>query len=134
MKKSLLVTLACAALVGVFLLPNLYATDAPDTLTIKPPEGVRARKSPVEFSHVKHKDLDCTKCHHMWDGKSEAEIQPCTDSGCHDVFKPNPKERRSIKYFYNAYHDQCYKGCHMDLKKAGKPTGPTGCNGCHPRN
>ncbi|MGM0610261.1 MAG: cytochrome c3 family protein [Thermodesulfobacteriota bacterium] len=132
MRKSLLITLVCTALVGVFLLPNLYAVDVPGDMVIKPPEEVKARKAPVEFSHAKHGDIDCTKCHHMWDGK--AEIQPCTDSGCHDIFKPKPNERRSIEYYYNAYHEQCYKTCHMDLKKAGKPTGPTSCNDCHPNN
>ncbi|MFP4167337.1 MAG: cytochrome c3 family protein [Desulfonatronovibrionaceae bacterium] len=131
MKKSLIVTLACTTLIGVFMLSNLYATDVPDELTIQPPEEVNARKSAVDFSHDSHEDIDCTKCHHMWDG--ESDIQPCMDSGCHDIVKPNPKERRSIEYYYNAYHDMCYKGCHMDQKKAGEPTGPTSCNGCHPK-
>ena len=36
------------------------------------------------------------------------------------------------KYHYSAIHANC-QGCHKDLKKAKKPTGPTACKDCHPK-
>jgi len=132
MKKSLFVALVCAALVGAFVLPNLYAVDVPDDMLLKAPAGVKMKKAPVPFSHKgAHKGIECTKCHHTWDGKSP--IKKCTDAGCHDIAKAKGKDRKSIKYFYTAYHKLCMKGCHKELKKAGKKTGPTSCNGCHPK-
>ncbi|MFP4515929.1 MAG: cytochrome c3 family protein [bacterium] len=112
------------------------APEVPDELLLKAPEGVEPKQSPVEFSHIVHQDLDCTACHHEWDGTSE--IQGCSDSGCHDLLFPkSPQDRKDPLYFYNAYHDRQSEiscvGCHSALKKAGNPTGPTGCVDCHPK-
>lgn len=132
MKRSWLVGVLAALVAGLFLIPNLWAVDAPKgDIMLKAPAGVKAKKAPVKFSHAEHAAFDCTKCHHEWDGK--AAIKKCTDAGCHDIFKAKGKDKKSIKYYYNAYHDMCMKGCHKDLKKAGKETGPTACNGCHPK-
>ena len=81
------------------------------------------KKPPVTFSHAKHATAvsDCKTCHHTWDGK--ADIVKC--SKCHTGRKSGKKD--NIK---NTMHKKC-KGCHKDLKKAGKKAGPTSCKKCH---
>jgi hypothetical protein len=94
------------------------------------------KQAPVSFSHGSHSDLECTACHHMWDGKGD--IGGCMDQGCHDLVQAvTPQERRDPLYFYNAFHARtslisCV-GCHSDGRKAGLPTGPVGCQECHTR-
>jgi hypothetical protein len=134
MKKSLFVSLICAALMCMFAAPSLYAVDAPGDLMIAPPEGMKFKrgkaKPPVPFSHEKHAEFDCTTCHHTWDG--ESDIQKCTDSGCHDSLEYKTRENKDdIALVEIAYHEMCYKGCHRDLKKEKKATGPTSCGKCH---
>lgn len=60
--------------------------------------------------------------------------------------KPVKDPAMKIRYFKKAYHDMCI-GCHKEIKKKNKaleaskaslgeklaPTGPTGCNQCHPK-
>jgi len=132
MKKSLLVSLFCAALLCMFAVPSAFAVEAPaGDMMITAPEGAKTKKKPVAFSHVKHGEFKCQDCHHTWDGK--APIKKCTDSGCHDIVAAKGKDKKDIKYFETAFHNSCYKGCHKDLKKAGKKTGPTACGKCHPK-
>lgn len=142
MKKSMIMSLATVALVLAFVLPNLYAAQvqAPgDDYMISKPAGVEAKEKSLPFAHSKHAAVACADCHHTvvdgkvapWDGTSP--VQGCTSAGCHDVFAAEtPEEKRNIKFFEKAYHDQCL-GCHRDLKKAEKPTGPVACVGCHPK-
>ena len=133
MKKSLFVSLIGAALLCACAAPSLYAVDAPGDMMLTPPEGMKFKKEakpPVPFSHEKHKEIDCATCHHTWDGSSD--IQKCTDSGCHDSLEYKSKENKDdIKLVEVAYHEMCYQGCHKDLKKEKKPTGPTSCAKCH---
>jgi len=130
MKKTLAIGLVSAFTAGLFLIPNLWAVDAPcGEMMLKVPAGVKAKKGPVPFKHSDHKAYDCKVCHHTWDGKSE--IKKCSASGCHDDFKT----RKSKRSYYAAFHDKKSKrscvGCHKMLKKEHKPTGPTSCNKCH---
>lgn len=140
MKKFLLVSLAGVAMVLAFVLPNLFAADAPvaaeaprvdapgDDYMIPKPEGIEPKELSIPFPHSVHAEFDCARCHHTGD-----VTQGCTDSGCHDLFvATTPEERRDIRFFEKAYHDQCI-GCHRELKKAGAPTGPVACVGCHPK-
>ena len=110
------------------------------------------KRSNVTFPHGAHFSYACQKCHHKWTG--EAAIQSCTTSGCHDLDKaPVDKNGKPVmdpvlqaRYYKNAFHDLCI-GCHKDIKVKNKameasktalgeklpPTGPTGCNQCHPK-
>lgn len=129
MKKSILFSMAVAALVLAFVLPNVYAVDPPaDDYMIPKPEAAETKMNSLPFPHSVHADYDCTECHH------EGEVsQSCTDAGCHDLFVPEePAQRRDIAYYEKAYHDQCL-GCHRELKKEQAPTGPVACTGCHPK-
>ncbi len=79
----------------------------------------------VTFTHKKHAEtlkIDCLKCHHTWK-KGETSGKLCKD--CHKA-----KAEGKAMSAKDAYHKSC-KGCHDDLKKANKPTGPAGCTQCH---
>lgn len=142
MRKPMIMSLAAAALVLAFVLPNLYATQvqAPgDDYMIPKPAGIEVKRKSLPFPHSEHVEISCGDCHHTvvdgnvvpWDGISP--LQGCTDAGCHDVFvAETPEEKRDIRFFERAYHKQCL-GCHRDLKKAEKSTGPVACVGCHPK-
>ena len=132
MKKTLLICMVAAALVCAFALPSLYAVEAPGDMVLKAPAGTKMKKAPVDFSHKGHAAVDCTKCHHTWDGK--AAVKKCSAEGCHvDTSKKGKKKPTS---FYSAFHAKseisCV-GCHKALKKAKKATGPTKCGDCHPK-
>jgi hypothetical protein len=133
MFKTLSAILACAVLVGALALPAAAATEAPADMTLTMPEGGKATKAPVDFSHKAHGAIDCTACHHTWDGKSE--VKSCAAAGCHDNL--DPKDKKSDKSFYMAYHKptstQSCVGCHRAQKKAGNKTGPISCTQCHPK-
>jgi hypothetical protein len=107
-----------------------------DPMLLKAPEGVAMKQAPVSFSHKSHSALGCAACHHTWDGKGA--IGGCMDKGCHDLTEAvTPQEKKSPAFFYNAFHARGSQtscvGCHGELKKAGQPTGPTGCQECHPK-
>lgn len=131
--KKLITALACASMVLAFALPSLFAEDAP----ADPVKMAYFPEKVVEFPHEKHAALECQECHHMWDGKSA--VQPCGDSGCHDVFDKKDKTEKSL---YNAMHgkgtDQlstCLT-CHREEAKKNKDLRKqlTSCkgSGCHP--
>ncbi|MBN2808344.1 MAG: cytochrome c3 family protein [Deltaproteobacteria bacterium] len=82
-----------------------------------------AKKPAVTYSHAKHTVAvpDCKACHHTWSG--EGAPKKCGE--CHTAKAEGKK--LDMK---GALHKNC-KGCHSDMKKAGKKTGPTGCNDCH---
>ena len=111
-----------------------------------------AKRAEVTFPHTVHFSYTCQKCHHKWNGKEA--IQSCTTSGCHDLDKApvdadgklSKDKMLKARYYKNAFHDMCI-GCHKDIKMKNKameaavsamgeklpPTGPTGCNQCHPK-
>lgn len=93
------------------------------------PEGSKTTKPPVIFPHANHAALDCTACHHTWDG--EAEIKTCKSAGCHD----DVTVKKGDKSYYLTYHKpgkQSCLGCHKALKKEkAEKYGPTKCKGCH---
>ncbi|WP_045219067.1 cytochrome c3 family protein [Desulfonatronum thioautotrophicum] len=131
MKKSMFLLMAIAALVIAFVLPSLHAADVPgdDYMIPKPGGDYEPRVLSIPFSHNVHAEIDCYHCHHTGDVN-----EGCMDAGCHDlIFPETPEERRDIRYFEKAYHDQCI-GCHRDLRQQELPTGPVACVGCHPRD
>ena len=79
------------------------------------------KKAAVTFSHAKHAAVECVTCHHNY--KGDAAPQKC--AACHGAKKDGKKLDNK-----NAAHQTC-RGCHRDMKKAGKQTGPTPCKGCH---
>ena len=97
----------------------------PDSVTIDN-QYPKKLKCPVTLAHKAHVDkgVACTECHHTWKKEERKEPQKCAE--CH---KAEDKTDKGLK---RAYHQQCMD-CHKDLKKQGKPTGPTTkCSGCHP--
>lgn len=140
MKKSLLLSLLCAAFMTLVAAQMICAADAPgDDLVIKAPEGMKTKEKDgkpaplqkaVPFPHSKHASVDCAECHHTMEADGGA-IKLCTSSGCHDSLEARSKENaKDIKLVENAFHDQCIE-CHKALKKDSKPTGPTACGKCH---
>jgi len=108
------------------------ATKAPESLTLSPPETIKATKTFVTFPHAKHEaaKLECATCHHTWDGKSE--IKNCSTAGCHD--QPGKKGETA---YYTAFHakktDSSCLGCHKTMKKQGRKNVPVSCKQCHPK-
>lgn len=105
------------------------AQKAPDTVSLK-----GKTKPAVEFTHKKHAEdlkIACKDCHHVYkDGKNVWKqgdpVQKC--GACHKAEgKPGDKPM-ALK---EAFHENCWKGCHVKAKKEGKKA-PTMCNECHP--
>lgn len=128
--KRLMILVTAALALGVFTVPSFSAPKAPtEPITMQVPEGAKSKKPTVLFPHSAHETLDCTKCHHTWDQKSE--IKKCKASGCHD----DVKSRKSERSYFRAYHqrgEQSCLGCHKTLKKAkAEKYGPYSCKDCH---
>ncbi|MBI5570790.1 MAG: cytochrome c3 family protein [Desulfomonile tiedjei] len=124
-----------ALIVGVAVLVAFTmayaATKAPDKdIVIESKDVFTAKKkTPVTFSHEKHKEAKCDACHHEYkDGKNVwqegQEVKKC--SACHKL-----KAEGKVVKLEKAYHDNCM-GCHKEMKKEKKKTGPVACGKCHP--
>lgn len=131
MKKSVLVAIVSALAVLAMSLPSLFAFDVPDGIAITVPEGEKPLdKFPeVQFNHSSHASIQCSKCHHMFEGCGE--IMPCRV--CH-VSRDSRKDPSS---YYAAWHSKtegsCL-GCHRSMKAKGEETGPVTCmKECHPQ-
>jgi len=108
------------------------------------PQGVEAKRAPVDFPHSAHFAINCNECHHTWEYGDDD--MSCTTSGCHDELKA-PKEGDKIAYFKEAYHKACIS-CHKAIQAQNKAlemskrtvegqlekTGPTSCVACHPKD
>jgi hypothetical protein len=134
MRKRILFLSAVIASVALFAgVGIIVATDLPDEFSIKSDAFPKFKKGAVRFSHKKHTidyKIACNECHHVYkDGKNVYKegdpVQKC--SACHDPVK----SEGAVKKLMLAYHRNC-QGCHKELIKAGKNTGPTTkCNDCH---
>jgi hypothetical protein len=125
MKKRILVLTTIMISIAFFTgVGILIATDIPEDMDLKSDVYETHKKGPVPFSHQKHSDsnIACTECHHTW--KEGEPVKKCSE--CHDPLETKGEAKKLML----AYHNTCKK-CHMDLKKAEKPTGPTMCNDCH---
>ena len=132
-------------LLTLLLSVNVYAMDAPDSITI---DVLAKYYEPVEFDHEMHIDLaeDCSACHHHTTGTGTTDLY-CTK--CHTEFKELDKvscqdchsaepfsaeaiQRQSQQDLFHgdinglkgAYHQNCL-GCHKEQD------GPVGCEDCH---
>ena len=145
----------CLIVSGIFGASLSISADSSDEemtvpmgiIELQPPDGVEAKRAPVEFPHSVHFINTCQVCHHKWDVKEQ--IQGCMTAGCHDGIEPPLKSNDKdleVSYFKKAYHDMCI-GCHLEIRRNNKilelsgrtiegvlpEAGPTGCIGCHPR-
>ncbi|HTY25106.1 MAG TPA: cytochrome c3 family protein [Desulfomonilaceae bacterium] len=129
-RAKMLVALVGAAFIAAITLAYA-ATQAPDhDIVISSKEVFKEpKKTPVTFSHAKHKEFKCTECHHEYkDGKNVwqegQEVKKCY--ACHKL-----EAQDKIVSLQKAYHDKC-QSCHKKMKKEKKKTGPTACSKCHP--
>ena len=116
-------------------------------ITLEAPADVDAQRSAVDFPHSAHFDFNCKACHHTWDG--ESAVLSCATADCHDltaVPEEGFKSGEAVRYYKTAFHGLCIS-CHKEIKVRNKNlekslaslkeglqrTGPTGCNGCHPK-
>ena len=92
------------------------------------------QRPPVKFTHEKHADRypNCTECHHTYEYKGGQKVnewsgegQPCSE--CHKAEEAGKKIS-----LMNAFHESC-TGCHRQLGKEGKTSGPVACGECHVR-
>ena len=130
MRKFTILSLALAAMLLVAG-AVIAAPKAPEDAYVKLPEGATKTQQSIKFSHKAHDALDCTACHHEWDGKGD--IKSCSTDGCHT----DMKERRGGGSYYAAFHApqstiSCM-GCHRVERQAGKTNVPTACTACHPK-
>lgn len=126
----LMLFLGGAVAVGVTL--AYAATKMPEKDIVIESKAVfeKLTKSPVTFSHAKHKELKCTQCHHEYkDGKNVwqegQEVKKCGE--CHK--KEKQDKMPGLK---DAMHKECID-CHKKVKAEKKKTGPTACAKCHPK-
>ncbi|MCF6187522.1 MAG: cytochrome c family protein [Desulfobulbaceae bacterium] len=132
-KKSL--SLCLIVLAAVFIVSGLsFASDKGDAeYVLKSTVDPASKTKLAFFPHAKHQaKFDCATCHHGKDadGKQVAytdgmKIEKC--ESCHNKAAGMPK---GLETFKKAAHKRC-KTCHQSMKKEGKATGPTKCNGCH---
>ena len=121
MKKWLYLIVAVAFVAGGII---SIAIAQPDTVTIDNKYPTKL-KGPVTLAHKAHidKGIACTECHHTWKKEETPEPKKCAE--CH---KADDKGPTGLK---NVYHKNC-QDCHKELKKQGKPAGPTvKCTDCH---
>ena len=143
MGKRIMILVALTAFVGVVVGAGLVVAQdkvaAPTELTeIKSSGFAEHKKNSVWFSHAKHADYDCARCHHVgrdkpWDGVSQP--QDCGE--CHKAPDPPADKMTSPKKLEEfvsagdpnleeAFHANCVL-CHIEEKvKKGKT-----CNFCH---
>jgi hypothetical protein len=87
------------------------------------PVVIESEAGNVSFSHQRHADIQCDLCHHTSPGIRIK--RPCRS--CHMENSRMPRKSP------DSFHDHCI-GCHLELKKAGKPGGPAKlCSQCHRR-
>jgi len=137
MRKRILFLSAVIASVALFAgVGILIAIDVPDEVSIYADTIEKHKKGPVNLGHKKHNvdyKIACTECHHEYEAgkntwKEGDPVKKC--QACHDPVKSVGEAKKLML----AFHGNC-QGCHKELKKASKNTGPTTkCNDCHEKN
>ncbi|HUT72101.1 MAG TPA: cytochrome c3 family protein [Desulfatiglandales bacterium] len=134
MRKNVVVLLGVIVSIALFVgVGVLIAADVPDEVSIHSDAFGTHKKGSVNLTHKKHNvdyKVACAECHHVYEAgknvyKEGDPVKKCSE--CHDPVKTEG----NVKKLMLAYHKNC-QGCHKDLEKAGKTTGPTTkCNDCH---
>ncbi len=132
MRKMIVSLFVSGALVLLFALPSISQTAPAEDITM-----AYLPKKTVIFKHSAHKELDCKKCHHMWE--KEGDPRKCTTSGCHDVFDSKDKTEHNLYKTIHGKGSDAATGClqcHKEEAKKNKDKKKelTGCAGsyCHP--
>ena len=102
----------------------IWSKDA-GTLTI---DHMANKQGPVEVNMDTHKaaGITCDKCHHA--ANAEKKMEDATGKACKTCHYKTGEEVPAIPKM--VYHITC-TGCHKDLEKEGKKSGPTKCAECH---
>jgi DNA-directed RNA polymerase subunit RPC12/RpoP len=122
--------------IAILMLFFLVATPAAamaqeDILILNDNEDGLPTRPPVAFPHDLHMGLyDCLTCHHDFDGETnvldEDELYEGNENiscaACH-----GPGDQPDLQ---KAFHYQCM-GCHIEVRKSGKGSGPELCGACH---
>lgn len=135
--RTMFLTLAIACTAALCTM-TMAVADAPAVGQAAPADGLAIhditdsdKYEEISFNHSQHGALQCTDCHHTWDGSSE--VKKCMESGCHANLSANVK--KGAESLYAAYHTRTSThscvGCHSAKKKAGEKVGPTSCTKCH---
>ncbi|THB65493.1 MAG: cytochrome C [Desulfovibrio sp.] len=131
MKKTVILTMACAALCLTFALPALHAEDAPaDGVQMDNMDG-GDNNLVVAFNHSTHADVGCEECHHT------GEMTNCSGAGCHDLFDKADKTTASYYFILHSNNAarstciSCHKGLELDRDRLKELKG---CrkSACHP--
>ena len=160
MNKKLILILA-TVFVAVITCSVLVmaATEVPGEPMALTVEG-QTKPLKVKFDHAKHKDFQCTDCHHVYKPDDKGaypkdkrgaykelpenhfqqgqEVQLC--SQCHKLegdkktAKSMKTDADKIRSMEDAFHDNCL-ACHREINKAKKLKGadalPFKCTDCH---
>lgn len=133
MRKTLFYILLPLALVLGASLPGLMAAEVPCEVHIAPDSDAKPLFNEVVFPHDKHADLQCSDCHHMFEGSGSMDA--CRM--CHmDRDMDYRSEKSSYYYAWHGRSDNSCFGCHYDRKNKGEAHGPVKCfnSGCHTLN
>lgn len=100
---------------------------AQEDIIVVDDSGFEKRIRPAAvFYHEDHNEmaaLDCTACHHVYEGEELLEDETSEDSECSECHG-NTDDPRNLDLVVK-YHKRC-KGCHEQLGK-----GPVVCSECH---
>ncbi len=122
MNRKILVFALALFVTAAFSAPMVFAGNPPTQIVIN---KVAKKKPGVPFDHAEHAGrIDCQTCHHADVKGSERD---CFD--CHGK-DPKANDPTVFNTKVNPFHIRC-RGCHLELKKENKPTGPTKCGDCH---
>jgi hypothetical protein len=140
-----LVWMSILGIVGLLWAVNLDAQ--PDDISLDDNEVFTSRSRPaVAFPHLRHFDdagIECSECHHRFkDGENivdEGELAEDAEgikcSSCHKSeagFRFKPDLDPTKRTLQQAYHRMC-TGCHRQVSKDKKQSGPVTCGQCHPK-
>ncbi len=113
----------------LILFPLFGAYGQEENIILEQPGGQRPA---VDFPHELHMgELDCLDCHHDYDENGENVLDEDSLEEGNDDLKCDACHDASTKIdLRSAFHKKCM-GCHIELRKENKPTGPELCGECH---
>ena len=129
MKKLFVLGLALMVLCAILTSTKMIAADEEAAMAIDEVIVLPASNGDVTFNHKTHCDpadaggmgVACNTCHHTV--KEGETPKSCSSEECHSATS-TPKIR-------DAFHQQCYKGCHKTKNAEEGKTAPTKCSACH---